>query len=232
MASPGRPVGLEEAAGTAPPGFLLEEWSEPMKVQTLVVSMFGTNCYLVSCPETGKGIVIDPGAEGKRILLEIKKSGLIITEIINTHGHIDHTGANGSLKEALQVPLSLPEKDLDTYQNPGWGLGFIFGKPRPPDRLLKEGDQVSFGKQLLTVIETPGHTRGGISLYGSGAVFTGDTLFAGSIGRTDLAGGSFNTLIGAIKEKLLVLPPRTVVYPGHGPATTIEAEARSNPFLL
>lgn len=203
-----------------------------MNVQILVVSMFATNCYLVSCSETREGIVIDPGAEGKRILLEIEKSGLTITEIINTHGHIDHTGANSRLKEALRVPLSLPEKELDSYRNPGWGLGLIFGKPTPPDRLLKEGEQVSFGKQRLTVVETPGHTRGGISLYGSGAVFTGDTLFAGSIGRTDLAGGSSDALISAIKEKLLILPPRTVVYPGHGPASTIETEARSNPFLL
>lgn len=203
-----------------------------MNVQRLVVSMFATNCYLVGCPETREGIVIDPGAEGKRILIEIEKSGLNITEIVNTHGHIDHTGANGRLKEALRVPLSLPEKDLDTYRNPGFGLGFIFGKPISPDRLLKEGEQISFGKQRLTVIDTPGHTRGAISLYGSGVVFTGDALFAGSIGRTDLAGGSFDLLIKAIKEKLLVLPPRTVVYPGHGPATTIEAEARSNSFLL
>lgn len=203
-----------------------------MHVQTLVVSMFATNCYLVSCPETGEGIVIDPGAEGKRILHQIEKSGLKINGIVNTHGHIDHTGANGRLKEALRAPLLLPEKDLEIYCNPGFGLGVLFGKPVQPDRLLKEGEQIPVGRKVLAVLETPGHTGGGISLYGDGVVFTGDTLFAGSIGRTDLAGGSYTLLIGSIKEKLMVLPPQTVVYPGHGPATTIETEARSNPFLL
>lgn len=203
-----------------------------MHVQTLVVSMFATNCYLVSCPETGEGIVIDPGAEGKRILHQIEKSGLKINGIVNTHGHIDHTGANGRLKEALRAPLLLPEKDLEIYCSPGFGLGVLFGKPVQPDRLLKEGEQIPVGRKVLAVFETPGHTGGGISLYGDGVVFTGDTLFAGSIGRTDLAGGSYPLLIGSIKEKLMVLPPQTVVYPGHGPATTIETEARSNPFLL
>ncbi len=203
-----------------------------MHVETLVVSMFATNCYLVSCPESKEGIVIDPGAEGKRILHEIEKSGLKICGIVNTHGHIDHTGANGRLKEALRVPLYFPEKDLEAYRNPGFKLGVLFGKPVPPDHLLKEGDQISFGREVLTVLETPGHTAGGISLYSSGLVFTGDTLFAGSIGRTDLAGGSYPVLIGSIKDKLMVLPPQTVVYHGHGPATTIETEARSNPFLL
>jgi hydroxyacylglutathione hydrolase len=203
-----------------------------MHVQTLVVSMFATNCYLVSCPETGEGIVIDPGAEGKRILHQIEKSGLKINGIVNTHGHIDHTGANGRLKEALRAPLLLPEKDLEIYCSPGFGLGVLFGKPVQPDRLLKEGEQIPVGRKVLAVLETPGHTGGGISLYGDGVVFTGDTLFAGSIGRTDLAGGSYTLLIGSIKEKLMVLPPQTVVYPGHGPATTIETEARSNPFLL
>ncbi len=203
-----------------------------MQVQTLVVSMFATNCYLVSCRETGEGVVIDPGAEGKKILQQIKKKDLRVKAIINTHGHIDHTGANGRLKEALKVPLLFPEKDLEIYRNPGFGLGVIFGKAVPPDRLLKEGELVPVGRRTFKVIETPGHTEGSISLYSDGVVFTGDALFAGSVGRTDLAGGSYPLLIRSIKEKLMVLPPQTVVYPGHGPATTIEAEGRSNPFLL
>lgn len=202
-----------------------------MRIETLVVSIFATNCYLVGCPETGEGLVIDPGAEGKRILQAIGKSGLKIRGIVNTHGHIDHTGANGRLKEALGVPLFLAEGELESYRNPGFGLKLIFGKPPPPDRLLREGEHLSFGQCRLTVLETPGHTGGSISLYGHGAVFTGDALFAGAIGRTDLTGGSHDRLIGSIRAKLLVLPPRTVVYPGHGPATTIGAEGRSNPFL-
>ena len=203
-----------------------------MLVETLVVSMFATNCYLVSCRETGEALVVDPGAEGKKILTEIRKRSLKIVGIVNTHGHIDHTGANGRLRDALRVPLLFPEKDLDIYRNPGFGLGIIFGKAAEPDRLLKEGNKIVFGKLKLTVVETPGHTRGSISLYGEGAIFTGDALFALSIGRTDLAGGSYPILLQSIKEKLLVLPPRTVVYPGHGPSTTIDTEARSNPFLL
>ena len=203
-----------------------------MRVQTLVVSMFATNCYLVSCRETGEGVVIDPGAGGKRILHQIRKQGLGIKAIINTHGHIDHTGANGRLKEALKAPLLFPEKDLSIYRNPGFGLGVIMGKPAEPDRLLGEGEQIPVGRGTLAVLETPGHTRGSISLYSDGIVFTGDALFAGSVGRTDLAGGSHSLLIRSIREKLMVLPPQTQVYPGHGPATTIEAEKRGNPFLL
>lgn len=202
-----------------------------MKVQAIVVGLLATNCYLVSCPETGEGVVIDPGAGGKRILREIGKSGLHMTEIVITHGHIDHLGAGSGLRKALGVPLSLPEKDLGAYQNPGCGLNLFLGRPAPPDRLLREGDRICFGKRQLTVLETPGHTRGSISLHGAGAVFTGDALFAGSVGRTDLAGGSFELLMGSIRGKLLVLPPPTVVYPGHGPATTIQAEGNTNPFL-
>jgi len=202
-----------------------------MQIETLVVSIFATNCYLVGCPETGEGIVVDPGAGGRRILEAIERSGLNIRAIVNTHGHIDHTGANGRLKQALQVPLLLPEKELASYQNPGFGLKLIFGKPTPPDGLLREGEQLSFGERRLEVLETPGHTGGSISLYGHDAVFTGDALFAGSIGRTDLAGGSHDLLLHSIREKLLVLPPHTAVYPGHGPATTIGAEALGNPFL-
>lgn len=203
-----------------------------MRVETLVVSLFATNCYLVGCLETREGIVIDPGAEGKRILHEIEKRGLKIQGIVNTHGHIDHTGANSRLKEALKAPLMLPEKELETYRNPGFGLKIFLRKPAAPDRLLGEGDKLYFGRKAFAVLETPGHTAGSISLYGEGVVFTGDALFAGSIGRTDLAGGSYPALISSIKEKLMVLPPCTLVYPGHGPATSIETEARSNPFLL
>jgi glyoxylase-like metal-dependent hydrolase (beta-lactamase superfamily II) len=202
-----------------------------MILQTLEVSMFATNCYLVGCPKTGEGIVIDPGAEGRRILAEIKKQGLTVKCIINTHGHVDHVGANARLKEALQVPILLPEKDLDLYRNPGFGLGVLVGKQPDPDRLIRDGDRISFGLLECRVMETPGHTRGGVCLGLEGVVFTGDTLFAGSIGRTDLAGGSFQQLIKSIREKLLVLPSQTVIYPGHGPASTIGEEAGYNPFL-
>lgn len=200
-------------------------------VKVLTVGMFATNCYLVSCLETGKGVVIDPGADGKRIIDKIKETGLDIEFIINTHGHVDHIGANGKLKEELKIPIMLSEKDLEIYKNPGFGLRFVLGTQPEPDRFLKEGDSIELGNLSLQIMETPGHTPGGLCLVEDNAVFCGDTLFAGSVGRTDLAGGSYSKLIMSIKERLAGLPGRTVVYPGHGPATTIEEEVATNPFI-
>ncbi len=202
-----------------------------MILKSLEVSMFGTNCYLVGCAETQEGVVIDPGADGKRILNEIQGLGLKIKYIINTHGHVDHIGANSRLKEALGVPILLHQEDFELYRNPGFGLGLVLGKQPQPDRFIQEGERISFGKLELEVLETPGHTKGGISLLLPGAVFTGDTLFAGSIGRTDLAGGSYKEIMRSIKERLVTLPPKTLVYPGHGPGSTIGEEAQFNPFI-
>jgi hydroxyacylglutathione hydrolase len=202
-----------------------------MILKILEVSMFGTNCYLVGCPVTKEGVVIDPGAEGKRILNEIQALGLNIKYIINTHGHVDHIGANSRLKEALGAPVLLHQDDFELYRNPGFGLGLVVGKQPQPDRFIQEGDRISFGQLEFEVLETPGHTKGGISLCLPDAVFTGDTLFAGSIGRTDLAGGSYKEIIRSIKERLVTLPPETLVYPGHGPGSTIGEEARYNPFI-
>ncbi len=202
-----------------------------LDVKLLTVGMFATNCYLVSCSETGKGVVIDPGADGKRIITKSKEAGLDIECIVNTHGHVDHIGANGKLKEELKAPIMLSEKDLEIYKNPGFGLRFVLGAQPEPDRLLKDGDSIEFGNLSLQVMETPGHTPGGVCLVEGSAVFCGDTLFAGSVGRTDLAGGSYSRLIRSVKERLGSLPPRTVVYPGHGPATTIEEELENNPFI-
>ncbi len=126
----------------------------------------------------------------------------------------------------------LNAKDLELYKNPGFGLKLVLRKQPHPDKFIGEGDRVNFGSCTLGVIETPGHTKGGICLMTDSAVFCGDTLFAGSVGRTDLPGGSYNDLMESINRKLLVLDPATVVYPGHGPATTIGAEAGSNPFII
>ncbi len=203
-----------------------------MQVKTITVSMFATNCYLAYCSETKEAVVIDPGAEGKRIIESIKDLQLKIKYIINTHGHVDHIGANGKLKETFKVPVLLNKKDLKLYNNPGFGLKLVLRKQPQPDQFIGEGDQVNFGKVVFDVIETPGHTKGGICLLADSAVFCGDTLFAGSVGRTDLAGGSYNALMDSICQKLLALSPYTVVFPGHGPETTIGAEANSNPFLV
>ncbi len=202
-----------------------------MIIESMIVSMFATNCYLVYCKDTNEAVIIDPGAEGKKIIETAKALNLAIKYVINTHGHIDHIGANSKLKEEYKVPILLSEKDLQLYDNPGFGLGLVLRKQPRPDRFISEGDQINFGSISLKVAETPGHTAGGICLVGDSAVFCGDTLFAGSIGRTDLAGGSYATLMKSIHDRLMVLSPDTDVYPGHGPATTIGAEAVSNPFL-
>lgn len=202
-----------------------------MDIKKIIVGMFATNCYLVSCPETGKGIVIDPGSDGKGILDKVQKMDLEVTCIVNTHGHVDHIGANGKLKEELKVPILLPEKDHDIYQNPGFGLRIVLGKQPEPDQFIKEGDSIDFGRCSLQVMETPGHTPGGVCLFDDQVVFCGDTLFAGSIGRTDLSGGSYTTLMKSIHEHLIKLPEPTIVYPGHGPATTIGEEIEANPFI-
>lgn len=202
-----------------------------MLVKTLTVSMFATNCYLLVCPDTGEGVIIDPGADGKKIISTVHQSDMRVKFIINTHGHIDHIGANGRVKEAFKIPILLHENDLKLYHNPGFGLGLITGKQPQPDRFLVENERIDFGNLNLRVIETPGHTQGGISLICGEALFCGDTLFAGSIGRTDLAGGSYQQLLDSIKNRLLTLPLETKVYPGHGPATTIETEKAVNPFL-
>ena len=202
-----------------------------MQIETMIVSMFATNCYLVSCPQSREAIVIDPGAEGKRIIERIRELGLSLQMIVNTHGHIDHIGANSKLKQEWQIPVMLSEKDLDVYNNPGFGLGLVLKKQPQPEKYMSEGDIISFGHQSLKVLETPGHTDGGICLVGESMVFCGDTLFAGSIGRTDFPGASGELLLQSIRNKLLTLPDQTKVWPGHGPPTTIGVERQTNPFL-
>ncbi len=202
-----------------------------MLLERLEVGLLSTNCYLVGCPDTLEGIVIDPGFEGKRIGHEIKRIGLKVRYIINTHGHGDHIGANAYVKETTGAQLLFHEADLQIYRNPGFGLAALVGHQPEPDRFLVAGEVVTAGSIRFQVMETPGHTPGGISLYTAGAIFTGDTLFAGSVGRTDLAGGSFEQLMRSIREYILQFPEDTVIYPGHGPSSTVGYEKANNPFL-
>ena len=188
-----------------------------MILQGLVVGAFGTNCYLVGAEPSLEGMVIDPGDEPQRILKAIKDNKLNIKLIVITHGHGDHTGALEEIKNITGAKIAIHPADASC-------LG------TPAEILLSDGDFVTIGNLKFQVLHTPGHSQGGICLFGHGILFSGDTLFQYSIGRTDL-GGSMSQLLNNISSKLMVLPENTRVYPGHGPATTIGAEKVSNPFL-
>jgi len=191
-----------------------------MIVKCFAVGWLSTNCYVVGCEETKEAAVIDPGleseAETEQILDYIKQNGFHIKYIINTHGHPDHTSGNAVMKEATGAPILIHENDAERVH---------------ADRKLHDGDVLHVGNFKLVVLHTPGHTKDGISLLGDNVVFTGDTLFAGSVGRTDFLGGSFQELMQSIKTKLLPLPDSFKVYPGHESSTTIGDEKKHNPFL-
>lgn len=204
-----------------------------MLLRRMEVGTFAANCYLIACGETRQAAIIDPGAEASNIAAMVLRENVEVKYIINTHGHIDHVGANEELRQKLGVPVLIHENDGDMCKKPHASLSVFVGKVRlaEPDRLLKGGDKVAVGNLEIEVIETPGHTKGSVTLLAGGALFTGDTLFAGSIGRTDLPGGSFRDIISSIKDKLLIFPDETPVYPGHGPESTIGEEKQYNPFL-
>jgi hydroxyacylglutathione hydrolase len=207
-----------------------------MILQGLVVGPYGTNCYIVGSESSKKGMVIDPGAEGSHILKVINQLGLSISLIVVTHVHTDHVGALAAVKQATGAPFALHEAEwgvaMQSFaQIVGGLMSGSLNKPYRPDRLLKEDDVIEVGDLRFSVLHTPGHSPGGISLYGSGVVFSGDTLFNSGIGRTDFPGCSYDQIIDSIKNKLFSLPDDTVVYPGHGTETTIGEEKRSNPFV-
>ncbi len=191
-----------------------------MNVKCFKVGYLSTNCYVVSCEESKEAAVIDPGleseAESKQILDFIKQNGFSIKYIINTHGHPDHISGNAVMKEATGASILIHENHKGRAN---------------ADQKLRDGDVIHVGNFKLVVLHTPGHTKSGICLLGDNVVFTGDTLFAGSIGRTDFPGGSFQDLIQSIKTKLLPLPDSFKVYPGHESFTTIGSEKKFNPFL-
>lgn len=205
-----------------------------MILKTLVVGPFAVNCYLLSCQKTGEAIIIDPGDEGERISEMIEAENLSPKYVLLTHAHIDHVLGVPDLQRRFDVRTLMHREDSFLIKNllaqaVSFGLS-IKGTPRI-DGYVEEGDVITFGTRSLQVIHTPGHTPGGISLLGKGRVFVGDTLFAGSVGRTDLPGGSYRTLIQSIKSKLFSLDDKVMVYPGHGPTTTIKEERLHNPFL-
>ncbi len=207
-----------------------------MLITTLVVTEFMTNCFILGDEATKRAIVIDPGGEGQRIIAEIEAQAFSLVGIVNTHAHVDHIGANRDLKDYFNVDIMMHQAELPVLKVAS-KMARLFGvnidQPPNPSRFLEEGDKVVFGNTYLEVLHTPGHSPGGISLVSRSnkSCFAGDTLFAGSIGRTDLPGGDYDTLINSIKSKLLPLGDDVTVYPGHGPATTIGTERRFNPFL-
>jgi glyoxylase-like metal-dependent hydrolase (beta-lactamase superfamily II) len=199
------------------------------------VGPFAANCYLLGCERTMRLAVIDPGGNPGRILAAADEAGFTIDCILNTHGHLDHVGANGAVKQATAAPILIAAPDAPMLTSPGRQLAGLLlqGSGGPPaDRLLADGDTVNVGDLVLRAILTPGHTPGSACfLVGDDLLFTGDTLFSGSVGRTDLSGGCWEDLIASIREKLLPLGDGVRVLPGHGEATSIGEERRSNPFL-
>jgi hydroxyacylglutathione hydrolase len=187
-------------------------------LRKLVVGPYQANCYILGCKNTKEGVVIDPGDEVLRIVKEISENALKIVYILITHGHIDHVGGATELQQITKAPLLIHNLDAP-------------GLPSRPDGYLYDGQKLDFGTHSLSVIHTPGHSPGGVSFHSPGAVFTGDTLFAGSIGRTDFSGGDYNKLIDAVVTKIFPLGDDVRVYPGHGPATTVGRERLTNPFF-
>jgi len=205
-----------------------------MKVKCLTVGAIASNCYLVWCEETKEAMVIDPGGEGKRILSEIAKEGLQVKYIVNTHGHMDHIAANAVVKEGTGAQLAIHAEDVPLLSDTEMNLSAYMGKEYcapETDLILHEGEELTAGKVTLAVLHTPGHSRGSISLKGDGVIFSGDTLFADSVGRTDFPGGSYEELVTSIKNKILTCGDHFIVYPGHGPATTVGHERVHNPFF-
>lgn len=205
-----------------------------MKIIQMEVGSLGTNCYIAYCENTKKAVIIDPGGDAAKILAAVAREGLLVEAIINTHGHADHVLANVQVQDATGAPLWIHSADADMLGSGSRNLSAFLGGATScgkADRLLSDGEVLPVGDFSLTVLHTPGHTPGGISLLTDKTVFVGDTLFAESIGRTDFPGGSYSQLIHSIKEKLMVLDDEVKAYPGHGPATTIGWERRQNPFI-
>ena len=207
-----------------------------MIFQTVVVGPLAVDCYIAGSETTREAAVIDPGGDAGKIIEALQKNNLKLKYIILTHAHFDHAGAAAELQEETGAQVMVHEKDAILLKNTD-AQAALFGmqtsRPPKPDYFLRGGDNIKIGDVEMEVIETPGHTPGGISLYvkDAGVVFTGDTLFWGSIGRTDLPGGDFNTIIHSLKDKLGRLPDDTKVYPGHGDDTTIRLEKQQNPYF-
>jgi len=211
-----------------------------IEIARLVVGPLQGNCYIVACPASRSAAIIDPGGDEEKISRRLESMGVTPLCIINTHAHPDHTAANASLKDRYGVPIWIHEDEAVLLTQSGMMgklIGLFFPSSPPPDRLLRDGEELRIGSLRLTVLHTPGHSPGGICLFSprrgeeAPVLFSGDTIFEDSIGRTDLPGGSYDTLMRSLNEKILCLPDDTRILPGHGPETTLGREKQYNPFL-
>lgn len=213
-----------------------------MILESAAVGPFFKNGYVAGCERTRQAVFIDPGDEVEQLLAFIAAEQLQVVAILLTHAHVDHVSGVAEAKRALNVPIYLHRDDLSLYRNAvrtGMMFGLTVEEPPPVDRYYDDDAAIAFGDYLVRVVHTPGHCPGGVCLAitksGDDApphLFVGDTLFAGSIGRTDLPGGDYDTLLKAITEKLFAFPDQSIVYSGHGPETTIGREKSTNPFVL
>jgi glyoxylase-like metal-dependent hydrolase (beta-lactamase superfamily II) len=207
-----------------------------MIFEQLEVGPLGVNCFVLGCKATREGVIVDPGGDVERIAEIVQRHGLKILTIINTHGHFDHVGGNRKAVAAFGAPLLIHQDDaamLDRVADVARMYGMQGENSPPADSYLANGQVISFGTHRIQVLHTPGHTKGGCCLYleAENMVLTGDTLFADSIGRTDLPGGSHEQLLQSIRTRLFTLPEGVTAYPGHGPKTTIGHEKQHNPYF-
>jgi len=204
-----------------------------MKIENIVVGPLQVNCFIVYDEESLDAMVIDPGDDAGKIIRFIEDNKLLVSRIVCTHAHFDHIGAVRELKGKTGAPVLLNKGDSDIFRRADrqaslWG--FQLEQPPEPDIYLAGGDEIAIGKMRFKVLHTPGHSPGGICLYGEGVIFTGDTIFAGSVGRTDFPGGSMSELKSSF-SRILSLPPETRIFPGHGPLTTVKKENEFNFFV-
>ena len=198
-----------------------------MLVKKTVLGVYQENAYIIVDETTRDALIIDPGDEGESLVRYLESMKINLKAVLLTHGHVDHVGAVDAVRDAFSVPVYISEIDMKFIEQ----RKMAFGKMKRADYFLKEGDEFIFSGKKVEIIETPGHSRGSLSYYVDGLLFSGDVLFQNSVGRTDLPGGNMEELLYSIKEKLMKLPGETRVFPGHGPETTLAMEKAFNGYL-